>query len=284
MLLLGRFAFIKNFLPCFNALAQDHITASLYSCLQKAQAKEITADILISGLSFTDERIDIKILDEEGQVYTPRQALYFILGELPKEMMKTFYWFCTGCWTLPLGNLSSNPIGVVINQVERLPSARTCFRSFNFNLNPNLKLMGHLEAMRRALKESNGFNADEGINVRNQIVGVFVDVPVNRDEQMENGDAVVDAHGTETGNAHGTEPGRTEDANAFELFGNTETAPVELVGGIGTVAIDPLLFASGSDATAFASGSDATAFGIVEPVSGFPDLIDLSALSSDDEQ
>jgi hypothetical protein len=184
-LLLGRFAFMRNFLPIFNSLSQNRLTSSLYSSLQNAQSKDFTAEILISGLNFSIERNDIQIFDHEGNIYTPRETLSFILRSLPQDMLKTFYWFCTGCFTLPLGGLSSNPIGVVINQTPKLPASRTCFRSLTFNINPALDLHGHLQAMIQALTESTGFNVDEGTEVDNQDVGVFVDVPVNAFNQME---------------------------------------------------------------------------------------------------
>jgi hypothetical protein len=183
-LLLGRFAFMRNFLPIFNSLSQNRLTSSLYSSLQNAQSKDFTAEILISGLNFSIERNDIQIFDHEGNIYTPRETLSFILRSLPQDMLKTFYWFCTGCFTLPLGGLSSNPIGVVINQTPKLPASRTCFRSLTFNINPDLDLHGHLQAMIQALTESTGFNVDEGTEVDNQDVGVFVDVTVNAFNQM----------------------------------------------------------------------------------------------------
>jgi hypothetical protein len=183
-LLLGRFAFMRNFLPIFNSLSQNRLTSSLYLSLQNAQSKDFTAEILISGLNFSIERNDIQIFDHEGNIYTPRETLSFILRSLPQDMLKTFYWFCTGCFTLPLGGLSSNPIGVVINQTPKLPASRTCFRSLTFNINPDLDLHGHLQAMIQALTESTGFNVDEGTEVDNQDVGVFVDVTVNAFNQM----------------------------------------------------------------------------------------------------
>lgn len=186
ILLLGRFAFIKNFLPFFNAHSHNHITSNFYNSLQMAQAKEITADILISGLNFgVDEKSYIEVFDAEGNVYNPRETLEYILRTLPQKLMKNFYWFCTGCLSLPLGDLRSNPIGVTITRNPLLPAARTCFRSLTFNLNPALNLEGHIEAMRMALTESSGFHVNEGISIQNQIVGVFVDIPVDNSGQME---------------------------------------------------------------------------------------------------
>ena len=192
-LLLGRFAFMRQFLKIFNTLAQDHITSNLYESFQNAQAAVITAKDLIDGIVFVDEEnTEIRIKDQFGKLYSPRQTLNHILETLPPEMMKTFYWFCTGCLSLPLGGLKKFPIAVSIWTGTGLSTARTCFRKLFFHFNKDESVEYHVEDLRKALSQCSGFHVEEGrTDTADAVVGVFVDVPI-----AENAETV--AENTET--------------------------------------------------------------------------------------
>ena len=155
-LLLGRFSFIRQFLRSFNKFAQSHVNSHFYSRLQEVQNVEIQAEDIISGLNYQNERLDIQIRGNEDEILTPKQALELILQSYSPKMLRAFYWFCTGCSSLPLNGLAQYPIGVHVTGERLLPSAATCFRLFRFHTQPTLA--ANLGALQIALTESSGYH------------------------------------------------------------------------------------------------------------------------------
>ena len=155
-LLIGRYYFMRMYLRAFNIFSMKFITSAFYDQLQAAHSKPFTVEEIIKGLRFTNERADIVITGSDGELLTPRQTLEMIIQTFDAKMLRTFYWFCTGCFSLPIGGLESKPIDVHVVDQLLLPSAATCYRYFKFNVQKTF--LANLGALRRALLESSGYH------------------------------------------------------------------------------------------------------------------------------
>ena len=85
---------------------------------------------------------------------------------------KKFYWFCTGCLSLPVGGLGINRITVKFSSLALLPAAATCFRLLKFYLRPNLA--ANRGALDISLKCTSGYFFIEN-GVQNGVVGEAAD-------------------------------------------------------------------------------------------------------------
>lgn len=155
-LLACRFAFIREYFRFFNTRAIPHINATFYKELQDSFSQVIRVEDLVDGFHFPLEHLEVKVIGaHEQEILTPRQTLTRVLESLVAKLLKTFYWFCTGCTSLPLGGLDKNPIKVDISRKILLPSAATCYRTLKFNIQPTLA--ANIGAMRIALQETSGY-------------------------------------------------------------------------------------------------------------------------------
>lgn len=166
-LLMGRFCFMRQFLTAFNDLSQAHINAQFYNGVQLAQNKEFEVKDILIGLNYEIPRNDLRIFDNESQEYmAPKQILEKILRSYTPKLLRSFYWFCTGCFSLPLSGLDKKPIQVQVSDYFLLPSAATCFRIFRFHTRGTYD--ENYAALYTAITETSGYQFIEN---RDQIPG-----------------------------------------------------------------------------------------------------------------